>query len=144
MATFFNEYFGVTADQVDDHGAFNVSLINDLPLFIDPFLLFNSTKSEYHQLHGDILKYIIFLRDAVAEDRITNDLVSAWFLFPEVKQNWFGFSLQGNGGSGLGRDFADALRANLRSLFADFGRETISRGSHIEKSVWFVAESGAT
>jgi len=23
MATFFNDYFGVTADQVDDHGAFD-------------------------------------------------------------------------------------------------------------------------
>jgi hypothetical protein len=42
MATFFNEYFDVAANQVDDYGAFNVSLINDLPLFIDPFLLFNS------------------------------------------------------------------------------------------------------
>ena len=27
-------------------------------------------------------------------------------MFPEVKQNWLGFSLYGNGGSGLGRDFA--------------------------------------
>ena len=133
MATFFNEYFGVTTDQVDDHGAFNVSIINDLPLFIDPFLLFNSDKPEYKQLHNDILKYMIFLRDAVAEGRINDDLEKAWFLFPEVKQNWFGFSLTGNGGSGLGRDFATALRANLRTLFADFGRETITRGSHIEK-----------
>ncbi len=133
MATFFNEYFGVTADQVDDHGAFNVSIINDLPLFIDPFLLFNSEKAEYQQLHNDILKYMIFLRDAVAAGRINDDLVNAWFLFPEVKQSWFGFSLSGNGGSGLGRNFAIALRANLQTLFSNFGRETISRGSHIEK-----------
>jgi hypothetical protein len=133
MATFFNEYFGVTPDQVDDHGAFNVSIINDLPLFIDPFLLFNSEKPEYQQLHSGILRYIIFLRDAVAAGRITDDLEKAWFLFPEVKQNWFGFSLLGNGGSGLGKDFATALRGNLRTLFADFGQETITRGSHIEK-----------
>jgi hypothetical protein len=65
MATFFNEYFGVTTDQVDDFGAFNVSIINDLPLFIDPFLLFNSAKPEYQQLHADILKYMMFLRDKI-------------------------------------------------------------------------------
>jgi hypothetical protein len=95
--------------------------------------LFNSNNPEYQRLHNDILKYIIFLRDAVAADRITDDLVKAWFLFPEIKQNWFGFSLRGNGGSGLGRDFAIALTANLRSIFSNFGQETVTRGSHIEK-----------
>ncbi|MDF0515746.1 hypothetical protein P0R31_00625 [Bradyrhizobium yuanmingense] len=133
MATFFNEFFRVTADTVDDYGAFNVSLINDLPLFIDPFLLFNSDKPEYRQLHGEILRYMIFLRDKVVADKINPDLVKAWFMFPEVKQNWLGFSLQGNGGSGLGKDFAEALKVNLEKLFADFGQEKITRSSHIEK-----------
>lgn len=133
MATFFNEYFGIEGDAVDDYGAFNVSIINDLPLFIDPFLLFNSTKPEYRELHDGILRYLIFLRDAVADGRVTDDLEKAWFMFPEVKQNWFGFSLVGNGGSGLGKDFASALRANLRALFADFGKESVTKGSHLEK-----------
>lgn len=133
MATFFNEYFGVTPEQVDDYGAFNVSVVNDLPLFIDPFLLFNSDKPEYRQLHDEILRYIVFLRDAVTDNRVTPDLERAWFLFPEVKQNWLGFSLNGNTGSGLGQGFAKGLRANLQDLFADFGRETVTRGSHIEK-----------
>ncbi|AWM05763.1 hypothetical protein [Bradyrhizobium symbiodeficiens] len=133
MATFFNEFFGVAPDQVDDYGAFNVSLINDLPLFIDPFLLFNSDKPEYRQLHGEILRYMIFLRDKVAAGKINPDLVKAWFMFPEVKQNWLGFSLHGNGGSGLGKDFAEALKENLEKLFADFGQEKITKGSHIEK-----------
>jgi hypothetical protein len=133
MATFFNEYFGVTADQVEDYGAFNISVVNDLPLFIDPFLLFNSDKPEYAQLHGEILRYIIFLQDASLAGRLNKNLEKAWFYFPEVKQNWLGFSLQGNGGSGLGSKFAQALRSNLQSLFSDFGRETVSRGSHIEK-----------
>jgi len=133
MATFFNEYFAVSVDDLENYGAFNVSIINDLPLFIDPFLLFTSDKKEYQQLHNDILKYIIFLRDAVVAGRINDDLAKAWFLFPEVKQNWLGFSLSGNGGSGLGANFSTALRANLRGLFSNFGQETITRGSHIEK-----------
>src|SRR6476660_6941997 len=86
MATFFNEYFGVTTYQIDDHGAFNVSIINDLPLFIDPFLLFNSTTPEYQQLHADILQYMMFLRYKIISGSVNDDLVKAWFMFPEVKQ----------------------------------------------------------
>ena len=133
MATFFHEYFGVTRDTVDDHGAFNVSIINDLPLFIDPFLLFNSDNPEYQQLHADILKYMMFLRDAITAGQINKDLVQAWFLFPEVRQNWLGFTLHGNGGTGLGMDFANSLRVNLASLFPDYGHETITTSSHIDR-----------
>lgn len=133
MATFFNEFFGVSANTVDDYGAFNVSLINDLPLFIDPFLLFNSEKAEYKKLHNDILRYIIFLRDETIAGNINKDLERAWFYFPEVRQNWLGFSLVGNGGTGLGKEFASALRGNLQTLFADFGKEQITRGTHLEK-----------
>jgi hypothetical protein len=133
VATFFNEYFGVSQDQVDDYGAFNISIINDLPLFIDPFLLFNSAKPEYKALHDGILKYIIFLRDAVVDGRVNDDLMKAWFYFPEVRQNWLGFSLNGNGGTGLGAEFATALRTNLASLFADFGEERVTSSSHLEK-----------
>jgi hypothetical protein len=57
-------------------------------------------------------------------------LLNAWFRFPEVKQNWLGFSLIGNKGLGLGRKFAIALGANLQSVFADFGHERIERQSY--------------
>jgi hypothetical protein len=62
MATFFNEFFGATATALDEYGAFSISLINDLSLFVGPFLLFNSTRPEYKQIHNDILPDIIFLR----------------------------------------------------------------------------------
>ncbi len=39
----------------------------------------------------------------------------------------------GNGGTGLGKDFADSLIKNLKVLFSDFGSEQITKGSHIEK-----------
>lgn len=144
MATFFNELFSVTTDQVDEYGAFNVSLINDLPLFIDPFLLFNSSKPEYQKLHSAILRYMIFLRGKVSSGEISPDLVKSWFMFPEVKQNWLGFSLHGNGGSGLGKDFADALILNLGKLFADFGAEKITRSNTSRRSVSFAVVSVAT
>ena len=133
MATFFNEHFGVTEKQVEDYGAFNISIINDLPLFIDPFLLFHSTKPEYQWLHANIIRYMSFLRDRVIAGVITEDLEAAWFLFPEVKENWLGFSLSGNGGTGLGPKFASALRFNLARIFRNFGDERVTKGSHIEK-----------
>lgn len=60
-------------------------------------------------------------------------LLDVWYQFPEVKQNWFGFTLGSNRGRGLGRDFALALHKNLHHLFHDFGREQITKGSHLEK-----------
>jgi hypothetical protein len=54
-------------------------------------------------------------------------------MFPEVKQLWLGFSESGNGGSGLGIDFAEALNSNLNVIFTNFGNEQITKGSHIEK-----------
>ena len=63
MATYFSEYFGAGRKALRRHGAFDISLVTDLPLFIDPFLLFNSRKKRYKQLHQDILNYLAFLRD---------------------------------------------------------------------------------
>ena len=54
-------------------------------------------------------------------------------LFPEVKQNWLGFSRTGNAGHGLGKDFARALHSNFSSVFRNFGEETITYSSHLEK-----------
>lgn len=39
---YFSNVFEVDEQVVDDYGAFNVALVNDLPLFVDPFLLFDS------------------------------------------------------------------------------------------------------
>ncbi|MCK1478867.1 hypothetical protein IVB27_30010 [Bradyrhizobium sp. 197] len=133
MATFFNEYFGIDAETLDSYGALNISIINDLPLFIDPFLLFNSEKDEYRALHDAMIDYLVFLRDRSARGPVSDALLSSWYCFGEVKQNWLGFSISGNGGTGLGMDFARALHSNLHSLFSDFGEEKITEGSHLEK-----------
>ena len=46
MATFLSDYLGVDQEKFDEYGALNISIINDLPLFIDPFLLFYSENKE--------------------------------------------------------------------------------------------------
>lgn len=130
---YFSDWFDVDPEVLGEYGAFNVSLINDLPLFIDPFLLFTSTKPEYQRLHDGIIDYLKFLRDRSATGDVDEGLLRAWYMFPEVRQLWLGFSLKGNGGTGLGVDFARSLNANLGVIFADFGNEKVTRGSHLEK-----------
>jgi len=130
---YFSDFFEVSSETVEKYGAFNVSLLADLPLFIDPFLLFNSKKKSYCQLHDKIIAYLMFLRDKSVDEALSSGLVNAWYRFPEVKQNWLGFSATGNHGSGLGKDFAIALHRNLHRIFTDFGDERVTLGSHLEK-----------
>lgn len=129
----FSDYFNIDKEDLDKYGAFNVSLVADLPLFIDPFLLFNSKKPEYQQLHEDIITYLRFLRDKSLTQEIDKGLLSAWYHFKEVQQNWLGFSVSGNKGSALGSDFANALNENFGKLFADYGDENVTKSSHLEK-----------
>jgi hypothetical protein len=137
IKTHFSDYFGVLPKTIEDYGAFNISLLNDLPLFIDPFLLFNSKNEEYRELHDRMIRYLIFLRDKSAAGGVNRGLVQAWYRFPEISQNWLGFARTGNRGSGLGSDFARELHANLHRVFTDFGRERVTKGSHLEKLCLF-------
>ncbi|MBA0125528.1 hypothetical protein H0B56_08245 [Haloechinothrix sp. YIM 98757] len=129
---YFSEHFGVDPAVLEEYGAFDVSIVSDLPLFIDPFLLFNSDKPEYQALHEQILKYLYFLRDKAAPD-LDPALIKSWYRFKEVKQNWLGFTVLGNGGSGLGGKFATSLHKSLGSILTNFGSEQITVSSHLEK-----------
>lgn len=128
----FTDYFKVSPAKLQSYGAFDISLESDLPLFIDPFLIFNSSKPEYQELHEAILKYLTFLRDKALAGNIDDGLLLAWFCFKEVKQNWLGFTLLGNDGHGLGMDFARSLNSNLGRLFSD-PAVPISESKHLEK-----------
>lgn len=129
---YFSEYFEVDPGVLEEYGAFDVSIVSDLPLFIDPFLLFNSNKDQYQALHEQILKYLSFLRDKAAPN-LDPALIKNWYRFKEVKQNWLGFTLLGNGGSGLGGKFANSLHKSLGSILSNFGSEQITASSHLEK-----------
>ena len=134
---FFSNVFNVKQSDLDAYGAFNISLVNDVPLFIDPFLLFNSPKIEYKLLHDHIIKYVVFLKDETIKGTINEGLIGRWFTFSEVKQNWLGFCLTGNSGSGLGKEFANTLHKNFTTVLKEFGTETVTDKSHIEKLCLF-------
>jgi hypothetical protein len=133
MKIYFSDFFSVRKSTVEKYGAFNISLLSDLPLFVDPFLLFNSRKKKYRALHDRIIDYLRFLKQKSEQGKLDPELLLTWYVFSEIKQNWLGFAGESNRGRGLGRGFATALHANLGKIFGSFGSEIVTKGSHLEK-----------
>ncbi len=131
LRIYFSDFFGISPEVVAEYGAFNISLINDLPLFVDPFLLFHSDNPEYKKLHAEMISYVRFLKTQSANP-LSSGVLKMWFYFPEIKENWLGYSKSGNSGRGLGQTFANVLKLNLMEVFKDFGDET-NTGTHLEK-----------
>lgn len=129
---YFSDRFNVSPQTLEEYGAFDISVVSDLPVFIDPFLLFNSDNDEYQALHDQILNYLRFLRDH-AHEPLDAGRIKSWYTFSEVRQNWLGFAVGSNRGRGLGPKFAVALHAALGDMLDNFGDETITSSSHVEK-----------
>lgn len=129
---FFSDYFNVDRNVLDQYGAFDVNLVTDLPLFVDPFLLFNSKKQHYQDLHERVIEYLRYLKrlSQVPQSMAT---IKDLYQFSEVKQNWLGYSEFGNEGRGPGPVFARALHDSLRSVLRTFGDESGTKGTHLEK-----------
>lgn len=131
---YFSDCFHVDPAVIEDYGAINISLINDMPLFIDPFLLFNSRDPEFQKIHQDIIDYLRFLQDNTAGYlSLKKGMKAAWFTFSEVKQTWLGFSLSGNSGRGMGNDFAQGLFKGLTTIYKNLDKSTVTETVHIEK-----------
>lgn len=131
-AIYFSQAFDVDPAILDEYGAFDISVASDLPLFIDPFLLFNSENPQYQALHESILTYLRFLKGKAATN-LDAGLIDAWYSFREVKQNWLGFTVLGNSGHALGTEFAYALHESLGKILPNFGSEGVTQSSHLEK-----------
>ena len=93
MNIYFTDYFDVDPYKTGAAWCISIlSLVNDLPLFIDPFLLFGSSSEKYQELHTGILKYLTFLKQKSEEGITSFAQIKSWYLFPEVKQSWLGYS----------------------------------------------------
>lgn len=135
---FFSEKFGVDTELIRAYGAVDISLVCDIPLFIDPMLIFNSDKPEYQALHQEIIRYFHFLYTK-AKKGLTSKEINAWFNFSEVPNNWLGYSFKGNKGLALGKKYAKFLYKNIEFVLDTHG---ISKGQHIEKAMLLYEGSG--
>lgn len=135
MANFkllFSDYFKIDKSVIDNYGALNICLAADMPLFIDPFLLFASDDEKYKKLHKDLINHILILKEIAISDK-DNAENNSIFRFPEIKQNWLGLSKFGNSGRGLGKDFAIKIVRSFNGFYNSFGEEEITAETHIEK-----------
>ena len=131
---YFSNVFGVEHAVIEKYGALDISLVCDNPAFADPFLIFANPK--YKTLHDFIIDYLRFLRNLTLKNngqKLDNGKFNHYYKFPEVKQAWLGYSLSGNAGLGLGKDFAESLYQNLHKIFSKFGNEKLTESSHLEK-----------
>jgi len=128
----FSEYFEIDESQMTEYGALNICLSSDLPLFLDPFLLFASEKTEYKVLHKQVVEHLILLKSYATESN-GQDVDINLFRFPEIKQNWLGLAQYGNGGKGLGIRFAKSAIIAFNGFYKSFGEEKITDETHIEK-----------
>ena len=135
---FFSEQFQTDTELIKAYGAVDISLVCDIPLFIDPMLIFNSDKREYQLLHQEIIRYFHFLYTK-AKQGLSSKEINAWFNFSEVPNNWLGFSLVGNKGLALGKKYAEFLYKNIEFALDTHG---ISKGQHIEKAMLLYGGSG--
>ncbi|MFH8748436.1 hypothetical protein ACH4GK_18730 [Streptomyces rimosus] len=128
---YFSEHFNVSPKTLAEYGAFDICIVSDLPMFIDPFLLFTSKKPEYQALHDQIVLYLQFLQRKSGKCLSSGDIKN-WYHFKEVKQNWLGFTVFGNGGHALGATFAKSLNDSLGDILSNVGNEE-GIGTHLEK-----------
>lgn len=134
----FSERFQVSSELIKKYGAVDISLVCDIPLFIDPMLIFNSEKIVYKNLHESIIRYFHFLYKKATQG-LTAKEIRAWFNFSEVPNNWLGYSLAGNKGLALGGSYANFLYKNIAFAIDTHG---ISQSQHIEKIMLLYDGSG--
>lgn len=127
----FADYFNIQKNTLDKYGAINPCVAYDLPLFVDPFLIFASDKPEYKELHGNIIKYLRFLYEESKNQVLSAGRFKHLFVFPEIKQNWFGYTVTGNQGRGGSSKMGKALRSNLNELFNNHGIDEINNVIHL-------------
>lgn len=80
---FFTERFQVDSEILKSYGAVDISLVCDVPLFIDPMLIFNSDNKRYRELHNNVIRYFHFLYSKAKQGLSPKEL-DAWFNFSEV------------------------------------------------------------
>lgn len=135
---FFSEKFRIDTELLKAYGAVDISLVCDIPLFIDPMLIFNSDKVEYQSLHQEIIQYFHFIYTK-AQEGLSPKEINAWFNFSEIPNNWLGYSLSGNKGLALGKKYSNFLYQNIGFSINTNG---ISKGQHIEKAMLLYEGSG--
>lgn len=124
---FFSDYFWIKSNVSQNDDFFDIILDVDLPVFVDPFLIFCSDKKEYKDLYLEIIKYLKFLSEKSIYD-INKWEFNEYYLFHEVNETHIWYSFEWNTWRWLWKWFWDILLNNLRKIFINS-----DESNHIEK-----------
>ena len=82
MKIYFSDFFDVDEDIIEGYGAVNISLINDLPLFIDPCCLTVVTNNFRKYMRK--LSSIFFLQEqASLHPSLSEGMMNCGIFFPK-------------------------------------------------------------
>lgn len=112
MARWLTDAFGLTLNQREVD--FVIPRLDaDLPLCIDPFLLYKSRRAELHAAHSLLLTLFneAFLAFRTGDEQRAARLIN----FPEVAEVRFGYTRKGVLGRGMGRVLGQLVLETLRS-----------------------------
>lgn len=84
---------------------------SDLPLWIDPFLMYKSRDSELSKLHSALLTAFNYGIKLISEKKFRE--AENYFRFPEVKEIGFGYSKGNKSGDGVGEYLASLIINSL-------------------------------
>lgn len=126
----FSERYNLADNILSDYGAIEINFLADRPLFIDPMLIFNSTKKDYKLIYDSIICYLKFLFSKCKDRVLSKAELKTWFMFNEVKENWLGYSRSGNEGCGLDIPFGRFFSSKINMVL---DTNNISKTIHFEK-----------
>ncbi|MFL6763939.1 MAG: hypothetical protein ACJ8FO_01945 [Sphingomicrobium sp.] len=123
----FSDQFGL--DSVEDEEWFDPFLAIDTQLFVDPFLIFANERGLFEGAHSEIVVFFTHIFEKIAQSGGVK-ASAHWkkavdcLAFPEVEELCLGFTAEGTGGAGSGRDIAIqiagaiwiAIQQGLKSL----------------------------
>lgn len=121
------DVFGLTFSQ-DDVGFAIPKLDEDIPLYVDPFLLWNSAEPEYRQLHDLLLRFFGLVRQQILDGHIEKaaTLLSG---VSEPRELGLGYA----SGSKQGNNIGPQLIAGIMQAFASIPQLAAGEMRHLEE-----------
>src|SRR6266850_8424944 len=121
------DVFGLTFSQ-DDVGFAIPKLDEDIPLYVDPFLLWNSAEPEYRHLHDLLLRFFGLVRQQILDGHIEKaaTLLSG---VSEPRELGLGYA----SGSKQGNNIGPQLIAGIMQAFASIPQLAAGEMRHLEE-----------
>jgi len=130
----FSDVFGIS--DAEDQEWFNPFLDIDTELFIDPFLIYGNEVGLFSGAHQEVIGFFGHIFEQLAKS--SGNRGSAYWKkavdclsFPEVEELCLGYTAEGTGGAGSGKDIARQIAQAIWTAI-DLGTESLSHFEEVQ------------